>query len=139
MSYAIQCVGVPWLVISGGDVAENIVNGVPFVSVYPDCKYYPCGPWFAPQKNPMLPECVDRRKDGQPFVCLSEERLARKLPQIMAAARRLVNRDLRYVDCVRQHYQAMLPRLGKHDGEPFMDGWPHVLAKEYVFKPRTNG
>jgi hypothetical protein len=133
MSFAVQCVGVPWLVIAGGDVAENIVNGVPFVSIYPECEFYPCGPWFAPQKNPMLPECAARREKAQPFLCLSEARLAERLPDILAAAHSLVNRDRPYLECVHQHYQAMLPRLGKQDGEPFMDNWPDALSEQFVF------
>jgi hypothetical protein len=133
MSFAIQCVGTPWLVISGGDVAENVVNGVPFASIYPDCELYPCGPWFAPEKNPMLPACAERRKGGLPFLCLSEEKLGQMLSQIVAMARRLVNGEMPYLDCVNWHYQAMLPRLGKRDGDPFMDGWPHVLDEGFVF------
>jgi hypothetical protein len=31
MAFAIQCVGVPWLVISGAWTAEYIVNDVPFL------------------------------------------------------------------------------------------------------------
>ncbi|MFZ6026182.1 MAG: hypothetical protein ACOYYS_00585 [Chloroflexota bacterium] len=133
MSFAIQCVGVPWLVISGGDVAENVVNGVPFASIYPDCAFYPCGPWFAPQKNPMLPECVARREKGEAFLCLSESALEPKFPQIHAAARALVNEAWPYFDCVQHHYRAMLPRLGKQDGEAFLDGWPSVLSQTFVF------
>jgi hypothetical protein len=138
MAFAIQCVGVPWLVISGGDVAENTINGVPFASIYPDCDRYPCGPWFAAQKNPMLAACTERRKNGQPFLCLSQEALEPKLSQIMDAAHQLVNHELDAVHCARQHYQAMLPFLGKQDGDPFLDGWPAVLSDDYIFKKKDS-
>jgi hypothetical protein len=132
MSFAIQCVGTPWLVLSGADVAEYIVNGVPFLCVYPACPRYPCGPWFAPEKNPTYPECLALREDSAPFPCLSHQ-LAPRMPEIIAAARTLVERRISYHECVHRHYQAMLPRLGKRDGEPFMEGWPTVMAEEFVF------
>jgi hypothetical protein len=134
MSFAVQCVGTPWLVISGGDMGENTINGVPLVSIYPDCPYYPCGPWLAPQRNPTQPECMERRKNGQPFLCLTQEALEPKLPQILVTAHQLVNQELDAVQCARQHYQAMLPRLGIQDGDPFLDGWPAVLSDDFVFK-----
>ncbi len=134
MSFAVQCVGVPWLALSGGDCAENIVNGVPFISIYPDCERYPCGRWFAPEKNPMLLDCEQRRRLDQVFLCLSEERLRLKLPQILDSARLLVNQQRPYLECVRSHYQAMLPRLGKKDGDPFLDGFPDVLSESFVFR-----
>jgi hypothetical protein len=133
MSFAIQCVGVPWLALSGAWAAEYLVNGVPFVSIYPACERYPCGPWFAPDKNPMLAECVARKADDRPFVCLTEASLEQKLPEIVAAARALIENKLSYLECARKHYQEMIPRLGKQDGEPFMEGWPHVLAEDFVF------
>jgi hypothetical protein len=133
MSFAVQCVGTPWLVISGGDIAENIVNGVPFASIYPDCDRYPCGPWFAPEKNPMLPECEDRRQLKRPFLCLSEERLMEKLPNFLESARALIRKERPYLTGVEEHYQSMLPRLGRRAGEPFMDGWPDVLREDYVY------
>ncbi len=137
MSFAVQCVGVPWLALSGGDCAENIVNGVPFISLYPACERYPCGRWFAPQKNPMLPECEERRRLGQTFLCLSNDWLHAQLPHILDSARLLVKQERSYLECVRDHYQAMIPRLGKKDGDPFMDGWPDVLNAAFVFNNIT--
>ncbi len=64
MSFAIQAVGVPWLTLAGGEIHECVLNGVPFVSVYTDCPHYPCGPWFDPVKNAMLPECQARRGEA---------------------------------------------------------------------------
>jgi hypothetical protein len=134
MSFAIQCVGVPWLALSGGETAEYIVNGVPFVSIYPDCDFYPCGRWFAPHKNPMLPQCQARQASGQPWLCMTGTRLEQKLPAILAAARALLNGELSYQACVRKHYAEMIPRLGKQEGEPFMEGWPGVMEEDFSFR-----
>jgi hypothetical protein len=134
MAFAIQCVGTPWLALSGADVAEYLANGVPFVSVYPDCPRYPCGPWFAPRKNPMLPECEARRAAREPFLCLDAPQLEQKLPQILQAARQLVRRELPYSQCARQHYEAMLPRLGRQPGDHFMEGFPDVLSEDFAFE-----
>lgn len=140
MAFAIQCVGTPWLALSGADVAEYFVNGVPFVSVYPDCPRYPCGPWFAPAKNPMLPECEARRAAGAPFLCLDAPQLAAKLPQILAAAQQLVRGELPYSVYAQRHYRAMLPRLGKLPGDHFMEGFPDVLTDDFAFErwPRAD-
>src|SRR5581483_8515069 len=41
LGFATQCVGLPWLVLSGGWASETWLNGVPHVSIYPDCPRYP--------------------------------------------------------------------------------------------------
>jgi hypothetical protein len=111
MAFAIQCVGVPRLVISGAWTAEYIVNDVPFWCIYPICERYPCGPWFAPQKNPMLPECETLKAAEQPFLCLNEVSLVPRLREIMEAARALIENKISYTECARRHYHAMIPHL----------------------------
>jgi hypothetical protein len=133
MSFAVQCVGVPWLVLSGGEMHEASLNGVPFVSIYPACDRYPCGPWFHPVKNVMLPECRERQAQNQPFLCMSDDRLTSMLPAILHAAHLLVERKLSYLDCVRTHYAAMLPRVGAEDGAAILFDWPGVMSEAFVF------
>jgi hypothetical protein len=137
MSFAIQCVGVPWLVLSGAWAAEYLVNGVPFLCIYPTCARYPCGPWFAPLKNPMLVECEARKAIDRPFLCLTEASLEQKLPEIVEAARTLIENKIAYQECARKHYREMIPRLGKQAGDPFMEGWPQVLSDDFIFDKRA--
>jgi hypothetical protein len=40
--FAASCVGTPWATISGGRWPEYFFNGVPFRSVLPDPRRYPC-------------------------------------------------------------------------------------------------
>lgn len=137
MSFAIQSVGVPWLALAGGEIHEAVLNGVPFVSVYTDCPRYPCGPWFDPVKNAMLPECQERRGEERPFLCMTGERLTARLPDILRAARLLIEDRLSYQECVQAHYRAMLPRLGADEGAPIFFDWPRVMAEDFIFPRRT--
>jgi hypothetical protein len=137
MSFAIQSVGVPWLALAGGEIHEAVLNGVPFVSVYTDCPRYPYGPWFDPIKNAMLPECQARRADNQPFLCMTGERLTARLPDILRAARLLIEDKLSYQECVRAHYRAMLPRLGADEGAPIFFDWPRVMDEDFIFPRQT--
>ncbi len=133
MAFAIQAVGVPWLALAGGEIHEAVLNGVPFVSVYTDCPRYPCGPWFDPIKNAMLPDCQARRGAARPFLCMTGERLTARLPDILRAARVLIEGNLSYQECARAHYQALLPRLGADEGTPIFFDWPRVMDEDFVF------
>jgi ADP-heptose:LPS heptosyltransferase len=134
LGFATQCVGVPWLVLSGGWASESWLNGVPIISVYPDCPRYPCDFWSPNPARPMLAECRQHRAAGAQFACLTEAALTEKLPQIIAAARALVRGELPYEVCAQRHYEAMIPRLGLRPGDPFIEGWPDSLSAEYRFK-----
>jgi len=137
MSFAIQSVGVPWLALAGGEIHEAVLNGVPFVSVYTDCPRYPCGPWFDPIKNAMLPECQARRADNQPFLCMTGERLTVRLPDILRAARLLIEDRLSYQECAQAHYRVMLPRLGAGEGAPIFFDWPRIMDEDFIFPGRA--
>jgi hypothetical protein len=137
MSFAVQCVGVPWLVLSGAEIHEASLNGVPFVSIYPACDRYPCGPWFHPVKNVKLAECEARQTQNQPFLCMTEESLLGKLPDILLAAHLLVEQKLSYLDCIRAHYQAILPRVSQQEGAAIFFDWPGVMSEEFVFPARN--
>jgi hypothetical protein len=112
---------------------EAWLNGVPFVSVYPTCIRYPCGPWFDPVKNAMLPECRERRTQQRPYLCMSDEWLMQRLPDVVEAARQLIGRQLPYQECARRHYEAMLPRLGRQDGDPIFFDWSAAMSPDFVF------
>jgi hypothetical protein len=137
MSFAVQCVGVPWLALAGGEMHEAVLNGVPFLSIYTDCARYPCGPWFDPIKNAMLPDCQQRRAQQQPFMCMSSDSLVQRLPEILHAAHLLMENRLSYHECAWAHYRAMLPRLGKAEGDPLFFDWPRIMAEDFVFPRRA--
>ena len=134
MSFAVQCVGTPWVALSGGNTMEYLSNGVPFVSIYPRCPLYPCGEWFAPDINPMLPECEERMMNNAPFQCLEASALEAQLPRIIEAAKSLVAGGRRYSDHIQAHYEEMLPRLGRQQGDLVIQDQPAVLTDDYDFE-----
>jgi hypothetical protein len=136
LGFATQAVGLPWLVLSGSWAAENWVNGVPLVSIYPDCPRYPCDPWSPAAERPMLEECRVLRQHGSPYGCLTAEALTAKLPAILEAAGQLLAGELPAHICAQRHYAAMIPRLGRRPGEPFLEGWPEVLEEPFRFRPQ---
>lgn len=138
MGFATMAVGLPWLALSGGWGAEHWVNGVPLVSIYPECPRYPCDPWSPAAARPMLAECQAAKAAGRPFICLTQEALTPKLPDIVAAARQLLVGALPAHVCAQRHYAAMIPRLGLEPGAPFLEGWPEVLEESFHF-PREEG
>lgn len=135
LGFATQAIGLPWLVLSGAWGAEYWLNGVPLVSIYPDCPRYPCDFWSRAPARPMLEECRIRRAAGAPYQCLDQATLLGKLPQILDAAEQLVRGELPYEQCAAQHYAAMIPRLGLAPGQPFIEGWPDSLKERFRWRP----
>jgi hypothetical protein len=134
-SFAVQCVGTPWLVLSGGEVFERWLNGVPFASLYPRCDHYPCANWTT-YHHPMLPECIDRALAGGPTLCATTGELESRLPEILEHARALIRKDRPYLDCVRAHHAALTLRLAplnRPADMPLLGHWPDVLTEDYVF------
>ncbi len=139
-SFAVQCVGTPWLVLSGNGTREYVLNGVPFASLYPRCQFYPCNAWGGDSKvypHPMLPECrerVDARPTDRPVLCAETAELESRLPDILAHAGALIAKERTYLQCVTEHYQALLDRIGCPPGTVLMSDWPAVLTEEYAFE-----
>jgi ADP-heptose:LPS heptosyltransferase len=142
-SFAVQCVGTPWLVLTGNGSREYFLNGVPFVSLYPRCPLYPCNAWGGGPKiyHPMLPECrerVEAQPTDRPVLCAETVELEGRLAEILSHARALISRERPYVQCVTEHYQALLERTGCRPGTAEAAGqlhdWPVVLREEYAFE-----
>ena len=76
--------GTPWLALSGGQWAEQMPVKMPFYSVLPSCKRYPC------HGGDMKLECKARLKFEQPIKCISS--LNSKLGDILFGIERLLNR-----------------------------------------------
>lgn len=124
MSFAVQAVGVSWLAISGQEWHEFMLNGVPLVSIFPDCPLYPCF-------REMYPECRTRIRDGVRTPCIEDEALFTKLPQIIAAMESLLAGEIAYRPAAEQHEKALRERLGP-DSWSIID-WPAVIADDYVY------
>jgi hypothetical protein len=124
MSFAVQAVGVPWLAISGQEWHEFLLNGVPLVSIYPECPLYPC-------YREMYPECRTQMRRDAITPCLSDDALFAKLPAIMDAVDSLLAGTVDYHEQARAHDRALRER-GVPDSWAILD-WPAVVADDYVF------
>jgi hypothetical protein len=124
MSFAVQAVGVPWLAISGQEWHEFMLNGVPLVSVFPDCPLYPCF-------REMYPECRTRIRGGVRTPCIEDEALFTKLPEVIAAMESLLAGEIAYRPAAEQHEKKLRERLGP-DSWSIID-WPAVIADDYVY------
>ena len=133
MSFAVQSVGVPWLILSGAWPVETVLNGVPFYAVFPECEQYPCGPFLRNSPGEMLAECEVRKETGKPFLCLTQPTLSGRMPELLRAARQLAKREMAYHECLNRHYKELLPRLGRQPGEWFFDGGRDIASENFIF------
>ncbi len=103
MGNAIQCVGVPWVILSAYKLPEYIFNQVPFIPLYPDCPLYPCTSLIIPRRG-ILEECrTDVANKTGTISCMRDAALRLKLPAILAAADDLLNVRLSYEECLQAH------------------------------------
>lgn len=131
MSFAAQCVGTPWLVISGTVVHEYVLNGVPFRCIYPDCDVYPC---VYPLGDRMLAPCKELLSKAQLPICMQHHTLNLKIPDLLSAAEDLIEDRYSYIECVRSHVRELNAR--GIEGIPLMDG-EAAIDVDYVFPPRS--
>src|SRR6185369_1998687 len=133
MSTAVQCVGTPWLVLSGGEYWEYVFNGVPFVSIHPNCSRYPCTNLPNAEEREMLPECRTAIETGATYLCMREHELTSRIPEILDAASRLINKKRPYFRAINEHYQFLLDRIGEPEpGSALLHDWPEVLTEEFA-------
>jgi hypothetical protein len=98
-------VGTPWLAISGGPWHEWFFNQVPFYSVIPDTRRYPC---FTQMEDP--PPLVE--DDGPRAPSMTRARIEEDLPELIEAAHLLIERKLGYEEALRRHFAALLDAYG---------------------------
>lgn len=135
MSTAIQCVGTPWLVLSGGEYWEYVFNGVPFVCIYPHCSHYPCTNLPNAAEREMLPECRTAIETGATYLCMRDHELTSRIPEILDAASRLINKQPSYFRAINEHYRYLLDRIGEPEpGSALLHDWPEVLTEEFRFE-----
>jgi hypothetical protein len=135
MSTAIQCVGTPWLVLSGGEYWEYVFNGVPFVCIYPNCPRYPCTNLPNAEEREMLPDCHTAIETGATYLCMKDHELTSRIPEILDAAARLINKQPSYFKAINEHYQYLLDRIGEPEpGSALLHDWPDVLTEDFRFE-----
>jgi hypothetical protein len=106
---AALAVGTPWLALSGGQWHEWFFNGVPFHSVVPDTRRYPCFGWGAP-----LPTSDDEDGEGPRTASMSIARIREDLPELLHAAEQLIRRTLPYEQALAEYFPRL---LDAYDGD----------------------
>ena len=95
-------VGTPWLTLSGGPWHEWFFNGVPFHSVLPDTSRYPAFTQMGDQ-----PDTVD--DEGEPRTpSMTRARVEDDLPELVEAARALVEKRMSYEQSLRAYFPRLL-------------------------------
>lgn len=108
---AALAVGTPWATISGGRWPEFFYNGVPFRSVLPDPRAYPCYPGV----DGYLPLFLDDEDDEGPRAAsMSQQRIAEDLDRIVIAVDDLLDGHLSYETAMHEHF-ANLTRFYRGD------------------------
>ncbi|MEZ5573993.1 MAG: hypothetical protein R3E64_18550 [Halioglobus sp.] len=133
MAFAIQCVGTPWLALSGAREVEYVFNGVPCASVYPGCDRYPCGEWVGRSGYRMYRRCEVLKQLGKPFDCLSASALAARLEEILDRTDELIAGRIDYHEALRQHVAEIARRTDLPPQGNFLEGGEHVLAADFLY------
>jgi len=102
---AVLAVGTPWLTLSGGPWHEWFFNGVPFYSVIPDVRRYPCFTQMAEQPPPA-------EDDGPRTPSMSRGRIEEDLPELLEGARLLVEGRLGYEEALNGYFARLLEAYG---------------------------
>lgn len=126
MGFAVQCIGVPWLVISGWKNHEYLTNGIPYTPIFPQCPFYPC------TDSTILDACrsIIHAKQGT-LPCMDDEALTPKLPEMVMATVRLVDELPSYRRCVKEHREKLRHTPGRHRRimENIAPSWQHRCTK----------
>jgi hypothetical protein len=133
MAFAIQCVGTPWLALSGAREVEYVFNGVPVASLYPTCDRYPCGDWVGRSGYRMLPRCETLTRFGRPFECLSTAALGARMDEILDRVDDLIAGRIDYHAALRQHRVEIARRTDIPPGGNFLEGGEQVLAPDFLY------
>jgi hypothetical protein len=102
---AALAVGTPWLSVSGGRWFEWYANQVPFRSVVPDTRRFPCFSRFA--ADVATPD----GDDGDRIPSMTRARIAEDLPRIVTAAGELLRGAVPYEQCLDDYYRDLLRAL----------------------------
>lgn len=118
--WAALALETPWLTIAGGQWPEVFFNDVPFISVLPDRQRFGGYSLYQPPD-----EVADH--DGRarsPHAC--RQRIADDLDDIVAAAARLIDRELDPATAMREHFTRLLAFLGDDRDALFAIDGAHI-------------
>lgn len=104
-SFISQVVGTPWLAISGCPWPEYFFNDTKFYSVLPDCQSYP-------SKNNDTSGCGLLLSHDKKSVCMQDENLRRKVPEIVEGAKKLLDKSFDYNNALELHLRN-IEKFGK--------------------------
>lgn len=133
MSFAIQCVGTPWLALSGAREVEYVFNGVPWSSLYPACDRYPCGDWVGRSGERMYPRCKVLAQWGKPFECLSTTVLGKRCDEIVDRIDDLLHGRIDYHAELERHLVEIARRTDLAPGANFLEGGQEVVARDFLY------
>lgn len=97
-SFVSQVIGTPWLAISGCPWPEYFFNDTPFYSVLPDCQSYP-------SKLDEKSDCGKLLFENKKTICMQDNSLLKKIPEIIKGARMLLDSNFTYHDAIELHLQ----------------------------------
>ncbi|HEY6111040.1 MAG TPA: hypothetical protein VIV62_00860 [Chthoniobacterales bacterium] len=98
-----QFVGTPWLALSGCPWPEYLFNGVPFYSVIPECESYPAD-------GRKDSECNQRLARGRKTVCMEDESLRARIPDVIRGAHFLLDSKTTYERAIHTHVENLKRR-----------------------------
>lgn len=101
-------VGTPWLALSGGRWFEWYFNRVPFRSIVPDTRRYPCFSQFT--ADVAEPD----GEDGDRIPSMTQARVHDDLPRIVRAANELLDDAVPYAQCLDEYVADL---LAAHNGD----------------------
>jgi hypothetical protein len=120
---AALAVGTPWLSIAGNRWPEYYFNGVPFYSVLPDVRRFPCYTQLG--AAPALVADPDGLRS--PSMCV--ERIEADLPEITAGVARLVGGDWDYPTALADHFTRMRKLIRRQRRWPWSPQIPGKLPR----------
>ena len=102
-AFLAPCVGTPWIAISGVRWPECFFNEVPFYSVLPECRHYPC--WAD-----MKTECASRLETAKTVLCMEEE-LPSRMDDLIDGTRLVLSPDFTF-ERAREVYEQRIDAMG---------------------------
>jgi hypothetical protein len=126
---AALAVGTPWLVLAGNRWPEYFFNEVPFYSVLPDPRRFPCYTGLVPP--PLVPDVEGPRS---PSMCAA--RVEEAIAELVEAAGLLIAGALSYEEAMTSHFARLTRFFGPDlEGVSSVDGVHRRYSRRRDGKP----